>query len=327
MDEGTEHFSAENVGGEYAYVEDLIEYDPIENEPVESTQVHENTMMKAAKDANVHLPKFENSADSFVRLMNWQLWKNLLCDYFVVKPSIQSTAMKLSHMRLGGGTEVQKALMFFKAKEDPRDDEFIQAIKHLDAHFKCGVNEVSLVKRFQETAQRELEPFNMFAQRLIMIGMLAGITQENHEAQLIAQLMKGASNKSFVQQASYWTGKPLSEVIQIGTMMDQMQVKSAEQKPDNEELETETIARMEKPSGSNYRKGDNYYSNHGGENRSGDHRYQPYSSRGYRGRGGSTSMRGKCFNCNKPGHFARDCYSGQGSQSRMNSYGSGKVRK
>lgn len=326
--ENPEDWSAEQDNGAYDYTDELIEYDPIEYDQVENTKGQENTMTKAAKDANVHLPKFENSADSFARLMNWQLWKNSLRDYFVVKPSIQSTAMKLSHMRLGGGVEVQKALMFFQANEGEKEDEFDQAIKHLDAHFKCGVNEVSLVKRFQETTQRELEPFNMFAQRLVMVGMLAGITQQNHEAQLIAQLMRGASNKAFVQQAAYWTGKPLSEVIQIGTMMDQIIVKSVEQKPENEERDAEAIARMERPSGSNYRGGDNGRNNKTGEQLSGgESRYQPYPSRGYKGRGGGSSMRGKCFSCGKTGHFARDCYSGQQARMNASSYGGGKVRK
>lgn len=294
--------------------------------------VVERTEPLRQKDPNVRLPKFEAGKDAYERMSNWVLWRSDIFDYFTIKKSICDPGEKLAHVRLEGGNEIKRALINFVPALESNMDEFEQAMHHLTTHFTCGVNDVSLINKFHAAKQEESEAFNMYAQRVILAGMIAGIHQGTQDHQLVAQLLAGARNKYFVQQASFWTGKPLSEVIQIGTMMDSaIETVEKENKKSlaSEDLD-ETIARFEKPSGSNYGAQRNTYRGNSRGGRGGGYSGNRYSSSGFqqRGRTGNSSRGSfKCWNCNRVGHRAREC---QADDNGLNKFGTNenpKVRK
>lgn len=297
-----------------------------------SVTTSEKTETSQQKEPNVKLPKFEAGKDAYERMSNWVLWRSDIVDYFTIKKSIVKPAERLAHVRLEGGNDIKRALINFIPADGSEADEFEQAMQHLTMYFTCGVNDVSLIKKFHEAKQEENEAFNMYAQRVIMAGMIAGIHQGTQDHQLVAQLLAGARNKYFVQQASFWTGKPLSEVIQIGTMMDSA-VETAEKeskKSITSEDSDETVARFEKPSGSNFgAQRNNYRGNFRGSRNSGypNNRF-PGSGFQQRSRGGGSFRGGfKCWNCNRTGHRARDCQAEDGGMNKLGASENQKVRK
>lgn len=132
---------------------------------------------RIVKELNVRLPKLEQGSTPYEKMANWFLWKSDVIDYFTIKQSINDPRAKLAIMRLEGGNDIKRAMANFYLTEGSTKDIFEQAIDYLEAHFSCGVNHVSLIKKFHEAKQEESESFSSFAQRTILAGTMAGIRQ------------------------------------------------------------------------------------------------------------------------------------------------------
>lgn len=101
---------------------------------------------------------------------------------------------------------------------------------------------------------------------------------------------------------------------------------NAEEKENKQSLpiDNEGIARMEKPSGSNYQGQYGNFRGRRGWGRNISRSRRPFG--GYQARG---SYRGgmKCWNCNRGGHMARDCYYSEDNASAAMQGDKKEVRK
>lgn len=259
----------------------------------------------------------ETKLNAHEKLIEWKRYKRAIEYYFNLLPKGVSSSQKHQLLYLGGGQEIQKGLEHFVIPSDSGESgKYTAMMKHLDEHFKTGVDGLAYMLQFFKLAQREDETFADFAQRLKTHADLCelGLARDNL---IKTQIQKGAKNAKIFQTAEAWMNKSVNDLIALGIAdeagMSGGKIKISKETSD----ETETIARIDsKPGPSrfprdvrrNFRQGSSRPYGRGGQQsrntQYGQRQYQFTSNQGQRPMSNSNII---CYACQKTGHIARNC--------------------
>lgn len=270
------------------------------------------------KVSGAQLKSFPEGLNPSARRNEWILWREQLMLTLSLKPSLKSQEEKLAFLVVSGGKEIQKAIKNKPSKGERLDIEpipvFDNILKRLDFYFNTGTNAITDIIAFRKIGQRKNEQFISFVNRLQEQASYCGFG-DSEENQIMMQIREGAKHKQKLGEMMTRENKSLSDVINYGSSLDtedtfeegKLKIKKEETRDTDSDEEKEAVAYVQKPF--NKRRED-----------SKQERFQPYHDY-HRGRERSSrpifrnrdqnAGRQVCYNCNRPGHIARNCRSFQ----------------
>lgn len=277
---------------------------------------HKRQRRRSLKDkvSGAQMKSFPEGLNPSRRRNEWIMWREQLTLILSLKRSLKSQEEKLAFLIVSGGREIQKAL---KNKEAPGEitntktiPVFDNALKRLDYYFNTGTNAITDIIAFRNILQRQGEQFVDFVHRLQEQASYCGFGQAE-DNEVMMQIRQGAKHAEKLSEMMTRENKTLANVINYGSSLD-TEESLVDEKPKPREVpmkseEEETVSFVQKP----YNK-----------RRDESARYQPYQDN-CRGRSrqqqrGRDTQRPRtsynrdgrqevCFNCNRPGHYAREC--------------------
>lgn len=280
--------------------------------PVDSDEDEQAEQMQTARNLGFpmpKLPKLSEKANAHEQLIEWKKYKRAIDFYFNLSSRKLSAQKKLQLLYLGGGSVVQKSLEKFDVPLGVDDDVAYKGmIQWMDKHFETGVDSLAYLMQLQNMKQKTDEPFADFIQRLKAQADLCELGPARDNL-LKAQIQKGAKNPKIFATAEAWVNKSLDDIVGLGIADEagtSLFAKNVSTNSVNASEDDEIIGRVTDSSNRFPRqwKRQNQRGNGFGE------RGRPYNSQrppfGVAQRPYTTNS-GSCYNCGKPGHFARNC--------------------
>lgn len=276
------------------------------------------------KISGAQMKTFPGGLEPGRRRNEWIMWREQLTLTLSLKKSLKSQEEKLAFMIVSGGVEIQKALKNKEVLGEKHDTNpvpvFDNALKRLDYYFNTGTNAITDIIRFRNISQKNNEQFIDYVHLLQEQASYCGFG-DAEDNEVMMQIRQGAKHAGKLSEMMTRKNKSLADVINYGSSLDteeslaevKIRATREEESFTTRSNEGESVAYVHKPFVKRYD----------------SNRNQPYN--GYRRGGGRQHNRGTytprernqrddriiCYNCNKRGHFARDCRS-QSNQKQSN---------
>ena len=227
------------------------------------------------------IPCFNPREDPTNLAVRWKRWKRSFNLYLTAK-GVTSDKQKVALLLHTAGLELQE-LHYTLVNED-EDKTFADCVKVLDDYFVPKVNLPFERHQFRQMSQGPGEKFDQFVSRLRQKAASCEFTDvdEAIRDQLIEKCLDSKLRRKFLEKANA-TLKDLQDVARAHEAVDE-QMRSMESSSHS------VNALDHKPRSTGHGKGS--YAN----------RNRKPASKGH----GNKDTKQRCYNCNKPEHFARD---------------------